>query len=97
MIEAQIFSVIKEYKEFDDKLIKAIIKIESNFYPFAIRYEPHLKNARWYTKTLTSIDNITDFHFCSFGLMQVLFGVARNLGFEGSPFELFDVKTNIYF
>jgi len=98
IIDDTIKKGIEQVKDLIDvNLVKAIISVESNWNPFAIRFEPELKNTRWYTNSLKNIENITDFHFCSFGLMQVLYGVALNLGYTGNPLGLFDPITNIHY
>ena len=70
-------------------LIKAIIKKESGGNFWATRYERHLRKAGWYKRTILGIDLIMDYHFCSFGLMQILYGMAKHYGMWGSPFKLY--------
>ncbi|GAG89241.1 unnamed protein product, partial [marine sediment metagenome] len=62
---------------------------------FAIRYEPHLARAKWYTRHLTDEERRDEFYFCSYGPMQILFAVARNHGFRGTPTQLFKPKNSI--
>lgn len=76
-------------------LIKAIIKQESGGNFWATRIEKHLKKAPWYKRLLFGIKNIIDYHYCSFGLMQILYGMARHYGFIGSPFKLYDPDIGI--
>jgi soluble lytic murein transglycosylase-like protein len=74
-------------------LIKAMIKVESNYNPFAIRIEPHLKKAKWYNGALKGLKEIVDWHYCSFGLMQVMY--ANTIIRVKDPFSLFDPKIGI--
>lgn len=76
-------------------LIKAIIKKESSFWPFAIKEEMFLKKAPWYVRTLNRLGYINNYQFCSYGFMQVLYGIAKSYGFKGYPFDLFDPDNNI--
>jgi len=100
LLEKEFYTSIKKIAfelDVDSLLVTAIIKIESNFYPFAFRYEPQLKKTKWYLATLKNIE-YNDYHFCSYGLMQVLFGIARNMGYEEkNPFGLFEPKINIFY
>ena len=81
----------------DRFLIRAIIKTESDYDVMALREEPHLRdNTGWYKRSLKDVKVLTDYHYCSMGLMQVLFGVASGeYGFIGHPFEMFDPNVNI--
>jgi len=76
-------------------LIKAIIKKESAGNFWATRYEHHLKKAGWYNRTIKGIDTVLDYHYCSFGLMQIMYGMARHYGMIGSPFKLYDPDIGI--
>lgn len=71
-------------------LIKAIIQAESNFNIFANRIENHLKKVSWYQRALMGLKIITDWHYCSFGLMQVMYANCRAYGFVGDAFSLFN-------
>jgi soluble lytic murein transglycosylase-like protein len=76
-------------------LIRAIISQESKGNFWATRYEHHLKKANWYQRALKGLDYIVDFHYCSFGLMQIMFATARSFGFMGSPFKLYNPEIGI--
>lgn len=78
-------------------LVKAVCKKESENKTFAIRIEYHLKKAKWYTNTLAWMkkEEVEDYHFCSFGLMQVMYGVARHMGYMGSPFAMCNPKVGV--
>lgn len=66
------------------ELVYAICQVESSLNPLATRYEP---NFRW---LVGNIDTMTPLErqgqMTSWGLMQVMGSVARELGFQG-PFE----------
>ncbi len=95
LLKSRVFTAIEHQKDIEKPLVMAIIKQESNFYPFAIRYEPQLKRATWYKRLLKEKDN--DLYYCSFGLMQILFGIAVSFGFKKDPFSLFYPEINIYY
>ena len=65
------------------QLVKAICKVESDFNTFAIRYEDHYKwlykaeSYRGHTETEKKAQKT------SWGMMQVMGSVARELGFDG--------------
>ena len=62
--------------------VKAICFVESSFDEFAIRYEPGYKWLIGTDETLTATERMGQ--MCSWGLMQVMGGVAREAGFQGS-------------
>lgn len=70
----------------DTALIKAIITVESGGNPWAARYEPgwkYLFKADQYAKQLRiSLHTEIALQSCSFGLMQTMGSVARELGFK---------------
>jgi len=76
-------------------LIQAIIKTESLNNIFAIRFEKHLKTKKWYNRSLLKTHKKDEFAYCSYGLMQILFGTARSHGYRGTPFMLYQPKYNI--
>ena len=86
----------KQYK-MDSALIRAIVEKESRDYFGAIRYEKHLRKAKWYLKTLTKEEKKDSFSYCSLGKMQVLFGIAKSYGFKGKPFELLEPKNSLVY
>jgi len=98
LLEDETNKHIKEYSEkysVDENLIKAIITVESDNNVFAFRYEPTLKFADWYNTILSEKERTNDYSYCSYGLMQVLFAVAKGNGFRGSPTQLFLPEHNI--
>jgi hypothetical protein len=64
-------------------LVKAICQIESSFNPWAFRYEPAYKYILGDKLTMTDTERFGQ--KCSWGLMQVMGGVARELDYQG-PF-----------
>lgn len=98
MFQEEIPKAIRKWETYYDihpGLLSAMIKVESNRYPFAIRIEPHLKKANWYIRALYGVTIIQDYHYCSFGPMQIMFATARSIGFMGKAFELMNPDTNI--
>jgi soluble lytic murein transglycosylase-like protein len=76
-------------------LVEAVVMIESSGRADAFRYEPdfyvrYLQGkaewARWIPRRASS----------SYGLMQLMFPTARQIGFSGEPEELFVPKINLY-
>lgn len=76
-------------------LIKAVCHKESGWNWFGVRIEHHLKRANWYKRTLQGIKEVESYHYCSFGLMQIMYGTARHLGYAFRPFALCNPKRNI--
>lgn len=62
--------------------VKAICFVESAFDEFALRYEPSYKWLVGSPNTLTATERMGQ--MCSWGLMQVMGGVAREAGFTRS-------------
>lgn len=96
------FNIIKEVcdlKRVDPCLISAIISVESNGNTYATRYEPNYKyvldieihaNNNNITSTTELIHQKT-----SWGLMQVMGAVARELGFNKNLSELSDPYKSV--
>jgi len=61
--------------------VKALCFVESNFDEFALRYEPSYKWLVGSDSTLTATERMGQ--MCSWGLIQVMGGVAREMGFTG--------------
>lgn len=69
-------------------LIKAFCEVESAWNPWAMRYEP---TYRWLVGdklTMTQTERVGQ--MISWGLMQLMGGVARELGFDGAFPQLCD-------
>jgi soluble lytic murein transglycosylase-like protein len=92
----QIIDLVKrKCEELDPALICAIIEQESDFNPWAIRFEPAFLDR--YVRPL-GLSNITEAHSRSFswGLMQIMGEVARELGYSGCMGQLLEPETNIF-
>jgi len=83
------------------KLIGAIVMAESAGLPFATRFEPHWKyfhHVRSHAERLGVTPETEQVHQAtSWGLMQVMGGVIRELGFMGHLPELTDETLNLKF
>lgn len=89
MLEAEIQAASEEH-EVPVSLIKAICRKESNFITWASRYEPGWKYfldadkiTEFCKKTSSSVATEKIHQATSWGLMQVMGTVARELGYEG--------------
>lgn len=91
---------------FDPLLLAAIALQESSGNPTAFRYEPafysryikryHARDLRGHWPERSSEAKEKTLRACSFGLMQVMGQVARELGFASDEmFDLFDVRQNL--
>ena len=94
-----IINKIVTEKKLDVNLVLAIIDIESSFNPFKIRYEQKFR-FRFHVVEFAKgcgVSPTTEsiLQSCSWGLMQVMGCVARELGFSGILTELVDVEKNV--
>lgn len=94
-----ISGIAKQYNV-DPNVVYAIVEIESAWIPQAVRYEPHYtylcdieKNAR---ANKISRETEQRLQMFSFGLMQVMGGLARSLQFQGSLISLFEIGPNVH-
>jgi len=78
-------------------LVHAIAWKESNKKFAATRYEPHLRRTRWYTNVIPQKYKSDPYAYYSMGVMQVLFGVAVEQGYKGTPFELMRPSNSILY
>lgn len=85
------------YYKLPQNLVLSMINVESNNYSMALRLEKHLEGVNWYERTLQSLKLKSKFHYCSYGLMQIMYGNARHLGFTGSPFDLFNPEHGVHY
>jgi soluble lytic murein transglycosylase-like protein len=77
-------------------VVEAIVVTESSGNPRAYRYEP----AFWdrYLKDKPAYKDADPRRVsASYGLMQVMYPVACELGFSGEPEDLYDPETNLKF
>ena len=98
------WKVIKEVANeaaLDETLLSAFIHVESSNNKWAYRFEPAFK---WVIDTdkhakANGLSEASErnLQMSSFGLTQVMGGVARELGLTGSIFQLLDEKTNLLF
>jgi hypothetical protein len=84
----------------DDPILAAIFRVESQYDPFAMRFEPEYQwvyNAPFFAKQcgITLQTEITLQKF-SYGLGQIMGGTARWLGYRGPLPGLLDVETNVH-
>lgn len=81
--------------------VAAVIMIESGGDTWALRYEPNWKyqkdTASYARKARISLETERVCQACSWGLMQVMGEVARELGFEGDLTELNNPAIGIAF
>lgn len=89
-----------EKASLDPNTILGLIKVESNFNPNAVRYERNFLNY-FKTKEYAKVQRITeDSENClqkfSWGLMQVMGGTARWLGYGGFLPDLSNPETGIH-
>lgn len=85
----------------DPNLIGAVVVAESGGDTFAVRYEPLWKyffEVEEFAK-LSRITNATEtmLQACSFGLMQIMGSVARELGHESSLLQLAQPEIGLMF
>lgn len=83
----------------EKEIIAAIVMTESGGNPMAVRYEPNWKYF-YYSHTYASELKITYtteemLQASSYGLMQIMGSVARELGFKDHLGKLFDVELNL--
>ncbi len=76
-------------------LLSAQIQVESSGDPFAFRHEPD-----YYDRYLRERPTALGFQYgplaaCSYGLMQILFETALELGFDLPPWHLFDPRVGM--
>ncbi len=82
-------------------IVKAIIKQESQFKPYSMRYESHLKdtnnnNSKWYRNLLTEKEQTNKFSYYSMGLMQILYGIAKaETGYKGTQLDLLKIDNSL--
>lgn len=100
----EINKIIEEHAklfDLDANLIKAIIKIESNFDTFALRYEKNFRYLvnpqRFAIRFNVTTETETALQRFSYGLMQIMGAVAREHNFPNRLMELLDPINNIMY
>lgn len=95
----QIILAESKKAQISSDLVRAIIKVESNFNPKAIRYEDHFRYLhmpeRYAQMQDISLETEKQLQKFSYGLSQLMGGTARWLGFNGFLPELCDPLTNV--
>jgi len=85
----------------DKNLLTAIIQTESAGNPWAVRYEPNwkyfFKPEVAYLKAKTSLDTERTLQACSWGLVQIMGSVARELGYTEELPKLCQEDVNILY
>jgi soluble lytic murein transglycosylase-like protein len=82
-----------ELNDLDGALICAVIEQESNWIPWAIRYEPAFQKR--YVDPLNLGPTETVARSISWGLMQLMGQAARELGFNGKMASLCDPENGL--
>jgi soluble lytic murein transglycosylase-like protein len=86
-------------RRLDPHLIAAIIAVESSWNPWAVRYEPDFRYfdspAKWAKFNHITVDTEIQLQKQSFGLMQIMGGSARSIGFTGPLTMLLDPVGNV--
>lgn len=77
----------------DADLLEAQVLVESSDDPHAFRYEPGFYTR--YLKGKPEWESWGPLAACSYGLLQVLYTVAFEVGFRGRPEELFQPATGL--
>src|SRR5574337_628443 len=77
------------------ELVAAVVEVESSFDPYAIRYESAYKWLVGRDEQLTATERMQQ--MTSWGLMQVMGGVAREYGFTGFCSRLCIPSVGIYY
>ncbi len=84
----------------DPCLVASIVMVESEGVPEVTRYEPnwrHFKDAEKHSFTSGITEETEKIHQAtSWGIMQVMGAVARELKFDGSLPELIDIDKGLY-
>lgn len=96
MITPEIRKVIEDKAiefELDPDLIQAFVMAESSGKPDAYRYEDAFYHH--YTEPMNFSEDEEKGRATSYGLMQIMGQVARELGFKGEFIELFDPATGL--
>lgn len=98
-VKTLIQSIAPKYN-LDPKLITAFVQVESNFDTWAVRYEDHFEyifNAELFAKAnrITEATE-TQCQKMSWGLMQIMGGTARGLGYKGPLTALTDGEYNLH-
>jgi len=79
----------------DWKLVEALVRVESRGNSDAFRFEP-----KFWSRYLSKLPEWNGLNprrvSSSYGLMQIMYPVAKERGFEGEPEELFQPLINLH-
>lgn len=93
-----VISLVTAKEQVDPKLLAAVAQHESSGNQWAIRFEPayhYLYKPQDYSGPLgCSLDTEICLQKFSFGYMQIMLAVARQLGFKDHAAKLFEPETN---
>ena len=97
VIENELKKIQKKHPEITTELVLAIIEAESSGNPRAMRYEEMYIYINLRAPRPDNCTALTEkiLQKTSFGLMQIMGGTARHLGFKGWLGELLEPETNI--
>ena len=84
----------KKY-QLEPAFVKAFCRQESRLKPYCIRYEKHLHTNKSYCGLMTEKEKRDKLSYCSLGLMQILFGTAKERGFKGTPEDLLKIENSL--
>lgn len=97
--DSKVFRDVCSRFAIDSTLVAAVVTVESTWDPHAFRYEPAFAypfKAEEFSKLhRITLSSELVFQKTSFGLMQIMGGVARELGFVGQLSQLFDPALNL--
>ncbi len=90
-----------EFNKVDSDLVLSIIEVESSFNHWAVRYEGHWKHhfkvEEFARRAQITAETEKQLQMMSFGLMQVMGTVARELGHLGNLLELCQPEVGLKF
>lgn len=85
-----------ERHEVEEAIIRAFCGVEGQNFVFAYRVDHSiLVNQYWYAKLLTDEERPHKKYWASYGVMQILYGLAKALGYTGPAEGLFDPVVNV--
>lgn len=83
------------------ELVLAIAFVESTYNPWAVRYEPNWKylyQVKLHARDLNiTEDTETHMQMCSWGLLQIMGSVAREMNFHGPLHQLAAPRLNAHY
>jgi soluble lytic murein transglycosylase-like protein len=96
---ADLYPIFSAKYQLPAGLLRAVAKVESSENPWAIRYEPEwrylLRPELYAQKLRITPETETQMQKCSFGLIQIMGSVARELGYQDLLTHLLDPAMNL--